>query len=392
MDPLTLLAVFGANVVGNKLQGQSTSDALKGSILPTAMAAVPGAGNPFTSFAAQQGLSGAASTAGTSALKQLLIDRAKQFAAQKVGEKVGTKIGIDPNIAGSLASSFASSFAMPTTDSIMLSAAKKGGVDNNPALKLSKDQLMELGKKYMNSEALQMRYKSVGDYQRFVAEQMAKGKKIPTGGKMDAFKDLFKTEGKYDIDKIAKGATLFGVPALLYASGAFAPQDKKMIMPTYLKNYPELRERRGGLKRINPLTGQEETVDMVPIPETGSRGDPYEYSERTFKAAKGGIAQALPSKSNHDENDASNYMRAGGYVIDGNGAGDKNEDTMLAQLADGEFVTRTDGVLGAGILAGANPKDEKDMRDKGAKYFYDQQARFKRVYDLLNANRAATVQ
>jgi hypothetical protein len=85
-------------------------------------------------------------------------------------------------------------------------------------------------------------------------------------------------------------------------------------------------------------------------------------------------------------------MRAGGYVIDGNGAGDKNEDTMLAQLADGEFVTRTDGVLGAGILAGANPKDEKDMRDKGAKYFYDQQARFKRVYDLLNANRAATVQ
>ena len=65
---------------------------------------------------------------------------------------------------------------------------------------------------------------------------------------------------------------------------------------------------------------------------------------------------------------------------------------MLAQLADGEFVTRTDGVLGAGILAGANPKNEDEMRDKGAKFFYEQQARFKRIYDLLNANRTATVQ
>ena len=378
MDPLTLLAVFGANVVGNKLQGQSTKDALKGSILPTAMAAVPGAGSPFTSFAAQQGLSGAASTAGSSALKQLLIDRAKQFAAQKVGEKVGTKIGIDPNLAGSLASSF----ALPIGDSLM------SNIDQTDIKNLG--PIDSLKKKFFEDKALRAKYKNADEYVKAVLSTQGVGD--PKGGKMDAFKDLFKTDGSYDIDKISKGATLFGVPALLYASGAFAPQDKKMIMPTYLKNYPELRERRGGLKRINPVTGQEETVDMVPIPETGSRGDPYEYSERTFKAAKGGIAQALPSKSNHDENDTSNYMRAGGYVIDGNGAGDKNEDTMLAQLADGEFVTRTDGVLGAGILAGANPKDEKDMRDKGAKYFYDQQARFKRVYDLLNANRAATVQ
>ena len=59
---------------------------------------------------------------------------------------------------------------------------------------------------------------------------------------------------------------------------------------------------------------------------------------------------------------------------------------MLAQLADGEFVTRADGVLGAGIIAGANPKSMKDMREKGAQYFYDQQKKYKRVFDLIKDN------
>jgi hypothetical protein len=62
---------------------------------------------------------------------------------------------------------------------------------------------------------------------------------------------------------------------------------------------------------------------------------------------------------------------------------------MLAQLADGEFVTRADGVLGAGIIAGANPKSMKDMREKGARYFYEQQKRFKRIFDLLEESRNA---
>jgi len=98
--------------------------------------------------------------------------------------------------------------------------------------------------------------------------------------------------------------------------------------------------------------------------------------------------QVLPSKVTHDENDINNYVRANGHVMDGTGSGDKDEDTVLAQLADGEFVTRTDGVLGAGIIAGANPNNMKQMREKGAKYFYDQQARFKRVFDLLQQSRA----
>ena len=104
------------------------------------------------------------------------------------------------------------------------------------------------------------------------------------------------------------------------------------------------------------------------------------------KYNSGGI-NYLPSKIDHDENDVNNYIRAQGYVEDGSGNGDKDEDTMLAQLADGEFVSRADAILGAGIMEGANPSSMKDMRKKGAAFFYDQQAKFKRIYDLLDAAR-----
>ena len=121
------------------------------------------------------------------------------------------------------------------------------------------------------------------------------------------------------------------------------------------------------------------------------------FAPSTIYAAKGGLAEIrrfkeggvnfLPSKLEHDEKDFNNYVRAQGYVEDGSGAGDKDEDTMLAQLADGEFVSRADAVLGAGILSGANPKNFKVMREKGAEFFYDQQKKLKRVYDLLNESK-----
>jgi hypothetical protein len=104
------------------------------------------------------------------------------------------------------------------------------------------------------------------------------------------------------------------------------------------------------------------------------------------KFSQGGI-NYLPSKISHDENDVNNYVRATGYVEDGSGTGNKDEDTILAQLADGEFVSRSDSILGAGILAGASPTSYKDMRKKGAAFFYDQQAKFKRIFDLLDASR-----
>jgi hypothetical protein len=141
----------------------------------------------------------------------------------------------------------------------------------------------------------------------------------------------------------------------------------------------------------------------VPPEAVYAKGDvpgmPYKVAEQMITAKEGGLAtlkgikkynmggQVLPSKVTHDENDINNYVRANGHIMDGTGNGDKDEDTVLAQLADGEFVTRTDGVLGAGIIAGANPNNMKQMREKGAKYFYDQQARFKRVFDLLQQSK-----
>jgi hypothetical protein len=122
------------------------------------------------------------------------------------------------------------------------------------------------------------------------------------------------------------------------------------------------------------------------------------YGSNMFYANQGGLAEVvkkfntggvsyLPSKSDHDENDANNYVRATGYVEDGAGNGDKDEDTMLAQLADGEFVSRADAVLGAGILSCADPKSFKSMRKAGADFFYDQQKKFKRIYDIVNASK-----
>jgi len=122
-----------------------------------------------------------------------------------------------------------------------------------------------------------------------------------------------------------------------------------------------------------------------------------------FYANQGGLATAipkfnkggvnyLPSKTDHNENDYNNYVRAEGYVEDGAGNGDKDEDTMLAQLADGEFVSRADAVLGAGILSGGDPKSYKSMRKAGADFFYDQQKKLKRIYDLVNDNKSDTIQ
>jgi hypothetical protein len=183
--------------------------------------------------------------------------------------------------------------------------------------------------------------------------------------------------------------------AIPYALGAFDNQPTDIYMPGYNMNYLTLRDQRPGYTYIDPVTGQEKAYEKVYAPEESGRGQrqvgPYSLAQTRLRT--GGLAEIkkfnegginyLPSKVSHDENDSNNYVRAQGYVEDGSGNGDKDEDTMLAQLADGEFVTRADGVLGAGIIAGANPNSMKDMREKGAKYFYEQQKRFKRVFDLI---------
>ena len=195
--------------------------------------------------------------------------------------------------------------------------------------------------------------------------------------------------------EFSPGRVSAAIGAATYLSGAFDPQPTDIFMPGYNVNYLDMRAQRPGFKFIDPTTGEEKEYQRVFAPEESGRGErrigPYSFIQERLK--EGGLAEIrkfnegginyLPSKMSHDENDANNYVRASGYVEDGAGVGDKDEDTMLAQLADGEFVTRADGVLGAGIIAGANPNSIKEMREKGAQYFYEQQRRYKRVFDLL---------
>ena len=201
--------------------------------------------------------------------------------------------------------------------------------------------------------------------------------------------------------EFSPGKVAAAIAAGTYFSGAFEPKPQDVYTPTYNLAVAELQKQRGGFKYIDPVSGEEKVFEQPFIPEANRdpqyTSGPYELSKSTFntgglatipKYNEGGI-NFLPSKVSHDENDSNNYVRAQGYVEDGSGTGDKDEDTMLAQLADGEFVTRADGVLGAGIIAGANPTSIKDMRDKGAQYFYEQQKRYKRVFDLLQGSRNA---
>lgn len=183
---------------------------------------------------------------------------------------------------------------------------------------------------------------------------------------------------------------LAGTVAAPVVMSAFAEEPEPMkplySKEDYEKEYATESEKLKGLGTITQ-------------PRYTSATNLYNYNQNPmYTFNKGGIVDALPkfsvggvnympSKITHDEEDENNYVRASGYVEDGSGNGDKDEDTILAQLADGEFVSRSDAVLGAGIMAGASPNNMREMRKLGASYFYDQQAKFKRIFDLLDASR-----
>jgi hypothetical protein len=201
---------------------------------------------------------------------------------------------------------------------------------------------------------------------------------------------LYKKDSPDEIDPLK----LFGgVTALTSLTGAFNQGPVDMYQPTYNLAYAQYSANTPNYKYIDPATGEEKEYEKPYIPEGNVEGNPYQMVKT--RLATGGLAEIkkfnegginyLPSKTSHDEHDANNYVRATGYVEDGSGTGDKDEDTMLAQLADGEFVTRADGVLGAGLIAGGNPNSMKDLREKGAAYFYEQQKRYKRIFDLIGA-------
>ena len=197
------------------------------------------------------------------------------------------------------------------------------------------------------------------------------------------------------------GLTAAAIPLF---SGLFGGDDpEKQYLPIPNQAYSKFAKSGHpgtptGFKTRDYTTGQDVALED---PATYQTVEDILGSEPTqqYKAVEmnqGGIVnilkfneggQVLPSKFTHDENDVNNYQRANGFVMDGTGNGKDHEDTMLAQLADGEFVSRSHAVLGAGIIAGASINDKSEQRKKGAKFFYDQQKQFKRIFDLLNANK-----
>ena len=206
---------------------------------------------------------------------------------------------------------------------------------------------------------------------------------------------------KSDAGKIA--AASMALPLLAGDDGP-----NKMYLPVPNQNYTKFANSGHGGTPTGFMTRDYATGINSPLVQPGEYITPEEVlgdePTQTFKAVEmntgglasiakfneGGMGQVLPSKMTHDENDSNNYDRANGFVLDGTGHGKDHEDTMLAQLADGEFVSRSHAVLGAGIIAGANPSDKSDQRKKGSKFFYDQQKQFKRIFDLINANKNRT--
>jgi hypothetical protein len=189
------------------------------------------------------------------------------------------------------------------------------------------------------------------------------------------------------ITGLGTGADLglgFAATSLLGSMGKKEQTKKPEEKPNY--NYPTVKDIVTNFSVKDPVTGQTSRLVIGETPE-----ERFQKTGYVTRYKEGGIAQfntgnlvnMLPSKTASDEKDPNSYKRASNFVIDETGNGSEDEDTMLAQLADGEFVTTAKAVLGAGIFAGGNPSDKKSMRDKGAKFFYEQQARFKRVYEML---------
>ena len=192
------------------------------------------------------------------------------------------------------------------------------------------------------------------------------------------------------------GAIGGGIAAGALAQGALQGQPKPYNME---------EQMNVGFKGVEPVQYAQATENLQGITQRASYADApttdvaqpsvYDFTNQEMYTAKeGGLAEIkrfreggvnyLPSKTDHDEKDYNNYVRAEGYVEDGSGNGNKDEDTMLAQLADGEFVSRADAILGAGIMEGASPEDFKEMRRLGAKFFYKQQDQLKRIYDITS--------
>ena len=378
MDPFTIaLATFGVQ----KLRGQSTKRALRD-------AALVGGGSQLFGMATSGG-SGVTPFGGEKGISSLRDTTAAQLAGFKGSTPTytGTEVpfGDLPEsqfAAGDGITSYADEEVRSTFKEIPIKQAKDEGSISNEVYK----RLRKEGVK--TTSVLQDTFVTGDrDYSNLRAERIKdlSEKVTDTASKEGIAANLFK---KAKDNKFQTAILASSVLPLLSEEEEGDGQLEGYTKEDYDKAYAEQADKLEGA--FVPATNARPTMDET------IRSDMFYANEGGLatiipKFNKGGV-NYLPSKSDHDENDYSNYVRAEGYVEDGAGNGDKDEDTMLAQLADGEFVSRADAVLGAGILSGGDPKSYKSMRKAGASYFYDQQKKLKRIYDLVNENKSSSVQ
>ena len=213
------------------------------------------------------------------------------------------------------------------------------------------------------------------------------GKPLMAPGTGEASSNLLGLGKESGITGLGTGADIgLGIGATTLLSGMGGGEEPKKTEEKVNENYPNVKDIVTNFNIKDPVTGQTSKLAIGETPEERFMKVGYTPRYKDGGIAKfnqGALVSMLPGKSVSDEKDPSVYKRAYNFVTDETGNGDMDEDTMLAQLADGEFVTTAKAVLGAGIFQGAKPDDMSGMRDKGAKFFYEQQARFKRIYEML---------
>jgi hypothetical protein len=213
------------------------------------------------------------------------------------------------------------------------------------------------------------------------------GKPLMAPGTGEASSNLLGLGKESGITGLGTGADIgLGIGATSLLSGMGGEDEPKKTEEKVNENYPNVKDIVTNFNIKDPVTGQTSKLAIGETPEERFMKVGYTPRYKDGGIAKfnqGALVSMLPGKSVSDEKDPSIYKRAYNFVTDETGNGDMDEDTMLAQLADGEFVTTAKAVLGAGIFQGAKPGDMSGMRDKGAKFFYEQQARFKRIYEML---------
>ena len=213
------------------------------------------------------------------------------------------------------------------------------------------------------------------------------GKPLMAPGTGEASSNLLGLGKESGITGLGTGADIgLGIGATTLLGSMGGEDEPKKTEEKFNENYPNVKDVVTNFNIIDPVTGTKSKLAIGESPEERFMKTGYKPRFKDGGLAKfnqGALVSMLPGKSVSDEKDPSIYKRAYNFVTDETGNGDMEEDTMLAQLADGEFVTTAKAVLGAGIFQGAKPSDMSSMRDKGAKFFYEQQARFKRIYEML---------